>query len=267
MGRAKVTFMHIHLVRHLNLSDLDRYLSFLLELKKKKARCCHESLSDWAEREVKIACSHEDGYGAGCFRSALKAFRSLMDDGHSGFSIGITKAILDRLIDGKPLSPIEDVADQWNKCCYGDDEKTVYQNARMSALFKDVYPDGTVSFYDIDRVVLVEMEDDGTETTWNSGLASKIVDELVGPISLPYYPKDKPYKVYAQQFDSVNAEVGCYDTTRIIKVVDPDGNEIPCGRFYAETADGMVEIDEEEYLRRERSYKRMRAAHAKHKDA
>lgn len=258
--------MRIHLVRHLKLSDLDKYFSFLLELKKKKARRCHESLSDWAEREVKIVCAHEDGYGVGCCKSALKAFRSLMEDGHSGLSIGITKAILDRLIEGKPLSPIEDVADQWNKCGgYDDNEKTVYQNARMSALFKDVYPDGTVSFYDIDRVTLVEIEDDGTETTWHSGLASKLVDELVGPITLPYYPKDKPYRVYAQQFDSVNAEVCCFDTSHIIKIVDPDGNEIPCERFYAETADGMVAIDEEEYRRRERSYKRMRGAHAGHK--
>lgn len=257
--------MRIHLVRHLELSNLDKYLSFLVELKKKKVRRCHESLSDWAEREVKIACTHEGGYGAGCAQSALKAFRSLMEDGHSGLSIGITKAILDRLIDGKPLSPIDDIADQWNKCGGYADEKTVYQNTRMPSLFKDVYPDGTVSFHDLDRDVLVEVADDGTESSWHSGLASKLVDELVGPLTLPYYPKDKPYRVYAQRFDSVNAEAGCYDTTRIIKIVAPDGNEIAGERFYAETADGMVEIDEEEYRRRERSYERMRDAHAKHK--
>lgn len=75
----------------------------------------------------------------------------------------------------------------------------------------------------------------------------KYLSFLIGPITLPYYPKAKPYKVYAQQFDSVNAKVGCFDTSHILKIVDPDGNEIPCERFYAETADGEEEISAEEY--------------------
>lgn len=54
----------------------------------------------------------------------------------------------------------------------------------------------------------------------------KYLSFLIGPITLPYYPKAKPYKVYAQQFDSVNAKVGCFDTSHILKIVDPDGNEI-----------------------------------------
>lgn len=244
--------MRIHLLRH---SALDEALSRLLYLKNHPKRRLHESLSDWADREVKIACKKEDGYGAGCYKSALKAFHSLMDDGHSGCSIGFTQAILNRLIEGKPLTPIDDDPDLWNECCGYGEEKTVYQNARMFSLFKNVFPDGTVKFHDIDRETLVEIEDDGTETTWHSGLASKLVDEIIGPITLPYYPKAKPYKVYAQQFDSVNAEVGCFDTSHIIKIVDPDGNEIPCERFYAETVDDMVEIDKEEYLRREKSYR------------
>ena len=244
--------MRIHLLRH---SALDEALSRLLYLKKHPKRRLHESLSDWADREVKIACKKEDGYGAGCYKSALKAFHSLMDDGHSGCSIGFTQAILNRLIEGKPLTPIDDDPDLWNECFGYGEEKTVYQNSRMFSLFKNVFPDGTVKFHDIDRETLVEIEDDGTETTWHSGLASKLVDEIVGPITLPYYPKAKPYKVYAKQFDSVNAEVGCFDTSHIIKIVDPDGNEIPCERFYAETVDDMVEIDKEEYLRREKSYR------------
>lgn len=70
----------------------------------------------WAENEVAIACRREnpdrkDGewdYGCACYESALKAFGSLCEDGHSGFSIGLTKAILNRLINNKPLLPIED---------------------------------------------------------------------------------------------------------------------------------------------------------------
>ena len=69
----------------------------------------------WAKKEVEIACKKEnpnrkDGefdYGCACYESALKAFQSLCEDGHSGFSIGMTQAILNRLINGEPLTPIE----------------------------------------------------------------------------------------------------------------------------------------------------------------
>ena len=80
-------------------------------------------MKTWAEKEVEIACarersnSTEEGewnYGCACYESALKAYKCLMEDGHSGFSISITKHILTRLIEGKPLTPIEDTDDIWN---------------------------------------------------------------------------------------------------------------------------------------------------------
>lgn len=57
------------------------------------------SMMEWAKREVEIASKRERGdkpesewdYGCACYDSALKAFESLCGDGHSGFSIGITK--------------------------------------------------------------------------------------------------------------------------------------------------------------------------------
>ena len=85
---------------------------------------CREksSMERWAENEVTIACRREkpdrkDGewdYGCACYESALKAFNSLCEDGHSGFSIGLTKAILNRLIINKPLLPIEDTNEVCN---------------------------------------------------------------------------------------------------------------------------------------------------------
>lgn len=74
------------------------------------------SMMEWAKREVEIASKRERGdkpesewdYGCACYDSALKAFESLCGDGHSGFSIGITKGILNRLIERKPFTPIED---------------------------------------------------------------------------------------------------------------------------------------------------------------
>ena len=99
------------------------------------------SMTEWAKREVEIASKRERGdkpesewdYGCACYDSALKAFESLCGDGHSGFSIGITKGILNRLIDGKPLTPIEDIEDVWNVCSRGENGGVVtYQCKRMS---------------------------------------------------------------------------------------------------------------------------------------
>lgn len=80
------------------------------------------SVLDWAENEVKIACKKEAAnrkngewdYGCACYESALKAFRSLMEDGHSGFSFSITRDILVRLMNNCPLTPIEGTDDEWN---------------------------------------------------------------------------------------------------------------------------------------------------------
>ena len=86
------------------------------------------SMSEWAKKEVEIACKMENpnieldengmpkefDYGCSCYGSALKAFKSLCEDGHSGMSIGFTKQILNRLIDGKPLTPIEDAEEPGN---------------------------------------------------------------------------------------------------------------------------------------------------------
>ena len=99
---------------------------------------------DWARREVKIACERENpyrkgdefDYGCACYESALKAFKSLCEDGHSGFSIKMTQAILNRLLDGQPLTPIEDTDDVWTLCTDFKDGSDVYQCNRMSSLFK-----------------------------------------------------------------------------------------------------------------------------------
>lgn len=74
------------------------------------------NMTTWAEREVELACKKENperkegefDYGCACYESALKAFKSLMEDGHSGSSIHLTKEILVRLIEGKVLTPIEE---------------------------------------------------------------------------------------------------------------------------------------------------------------
>lgn len=120
------------------------------------------SLQEWAKNEVEIACKRENpdrkegefDYGCACYESALKAFESLCEDGHSGMSIGFTKQILNRLIDGKPLTPIEDTEEMWKRP-WTDKKGKQYQCSRMSSLFKTVTPNGEIKYSDINRCYCV----------------------------------------------------------------------------------------------------------------
>lgn len=212
-------------------------------------------MKTWAEREAAIRIEFERkdkdtdesffNYGAACVESALKAFNCLMEDGHSGMSIGFTKAFLNRLIDGKPLTPIEDTEDVWEFICEHNGVKT-YQCTRMSSLFKDVYPDGSVQYNDNNRVVCYEIS--APDISFYSGLIRKIIDEMF-PIIMPYWPKDNPYKVYVEEF-LTDPKNGDYDTTGFLYVITPENDRIDINRFFGESEGEMREISEQEYKKR-----------------
>jgi hypothetical protein len=231
------------------------------------------SMLNWAEKEIEIACKRERevsgvknddwDYGCFCYNSALKAYKSLMEDGHSGFSISMTKHILNRLIDGKPLTPIEDTPDVWydiSDISGLNGEVINYQCKRMSSLFKYVYADGTVKYKDVDRCYCVDINN--TEVTYHSGLVQRIIDEMF-PITMPYFP-GKPIKVYCKDFltDRKNGDFdtvgifyaikpdGDFDTVGIFYAIKPDGEKVEINRFFKESEDGWKEIDEAEYIKR-----------------
>ena len=212
------------------------------------------SLLEWAKKEIEIACKREresasEGewdYGCACYDSALKAFDSLLDDGHSGFSIRLTQRILNRLIDGKPLTPIKDTEDVWKYSFDRDDTGIkVYQCIRMSSLFKEVYPDGAVKYDDIDRVSAIDLESPNAE--WSSRLTRDIVNELF-PIIMPY-TADKKYKVYCRDI-LTDRKNGDYDTKAVLYIVDSNGEKIDVNRYFKYCENGWVEIDEAEYAQR-----------------
>ena len=161
---------------------------------------------------------------------------------HSGMSIGFTKNILNRLIDGKCLTPIEDAGDIWKYSFDRGDGIKTYQCKRMSSFFKDVYPDGRVKYNDIDRVIKVDMT---TDTTWHSGFIDRIVDDLY-PITMPYMPTDKPYKVYCEDF-LTDLKNGDYDTVGVLYGIDPSGDRFEINRYFKDGDQHMIEIDKEEY--------------------
>lgn len=221
------------------------------------------SLKTWAEREVELACTREregndkkEGewdYGCACYESALKAFKSLLEDGHSGFSIGITKQILNRLIEGKPLTPIEDTDDVWGLLGenlvdrFTGKKYTSYQCGRMSSLFKDVYEDGTVIYSDNNRYSAFDVNEPDP-TPYHSGMVCRVIDETF-PIIMPYYPGEQ-IKVYCEDL-LTDPKNGDFDTVGILYAIKDD-EKLGVYRYFKESDDGWEEITADEYADRKR---------------
>lgn len=199
------------------------------------------TMVEWAENEVNFIKeqSKDDPYTVSCLDSAYKAFQSLLEDGHSGYSIKLTRNLLMRLIDGKPLTSIEDIPEIWDKPHIRNDVKT-YQCKRMFSLFKDEYPDGKVNYHDVERTVKI----DAAGRAWHSNFIDDIVDEMY-PITMPYSPGER-IEVYSEDF-LVDRKNGDWDTEAVFYLVK-DGKRIEINRFFTTDENGEYkEITKEEY--------------------
>lgn len=220
-------------------------------------------MKNWAENECRIACKRENpnynfdidefDYGCSCYKSALKAYESLCDDGHSGMSWGFTKNILIRLMNHQPLTPITDedffsVERGTEVYPLESDEylnekglKSSLQCPRMSSLFREETLDGKVTYHDIDRFYYINI-DNGF--TYHS--SAKFLDEMF-PITMPYMPKTNKYKIYAREF-LTDKKNGDYDTRAIEYMITPEGEKIELNLYYSEAISGKWEqITKEQY--------------------
>lgn len=215
------------------------------------------NMSTWAENEVRIALSkisqrttNDMCLDRTCYESALKAYKSLCEDDHSGFSFSATVGILDRLCHKMPLSPITDEDFPKHGTFMTDRRRTIgeprmneesIQCPRMSSLFKSIWEDGKVTYHDIDRVTCVNSENINDTFYW--GLADKIIDERY-PITVPYYPSLKnKYLMYVTQFSVNNQDVCALD-----KFVEPSGNTVEVNRYFKFVNGDIMEIGKEEYM-------------------
>ena len=166
------------------------------------------------------------------------------------------KSMLDwtknRLIDGKPLTPIEDTDDVWNLIDNHEDGYISYQCKRMSSLFKDVYADGTVKYDDISRSYCIDIHNSNNE--YSSGLVRRIINAMF-PITMPYMP-GKPIKVYCEDF-LTDKKNGDFDTVGVFYALKTENNKqekIEINRFFRAPKDDEVgrwtEISKEEYVQR-----------------
>lgn len=226
------------------------------------------SMTDWAVREIELACKHEnpnwDGksfdYGCACYQSALKAYKTLMEDGHSGMSFSFTKNILIRLMNGLPLLPIKDedfFTETNGKIIPLDTEeslnkrglKSSLQCPRMSSLFREETLDGKVTYTDVNRYYCKDIHN--PNLTYSNGDAGRIIDESF-PITMPYNPTVGKYVFYTEDFlfDKNN---GDYDTKAYLYIRTPKGLRIDIYRYFAEKNGEWVEINKKEYEERKKN--------------
>jgi len=188
---------------------------------------------DWAKEEIKFYIddmtkdNKEDGwtdYIKCAAESALKAYESLLDDGHSGMSIDIAKHILNKLIDGKSLTPIQDIPEVWNSKVnsYDDSVIELYQCKRNTAVFKHILKDGSVYYSDNNRIIFYD-----NNIPWHSGPVCRYIEKLY-PMTMPYI--GEVYKVYGETYfedeeGNIEYDAPKFNVHHLTKIVKPDGTE------------------------------------------
>lgn len=216
----------------------------------------------WAKNEIAIAikkCKRDcfvgktssiDDYYIMCCKSALKAYKSLLQDRHSGSSINITMSILKRLVNCKPLSLIEDIDSEWILIDESYDSNNMleyleYQNTRMSSLFKTVFEDGRVVYKDVNRFVVHDITNDDT---YGNCFISKFMDELL-PITMPYDPYTSPIIVNIKTYNiksvyGYNTDAGYCNVIHIVDYVLPTDEKIKVkiNRYFMYSKNGFVRI-------------------------
>ena len=188
------------------------------------------SMLDWAENEINLFKKDADKYMQLCADSALKAYKSLMEDEHSGMSFGITVSILKRLCDEKPIAPITEKDFDGVKA-YNIEINGIkhYQCPRMSSLFKEEYED-KISYDDINRVLVT----DKNGNTWHNGLIRRLVNEKY-PITFPY--SGEKYSVYCDEYTITETgekiyDRGSYNRIFIKYIIRPDGTREDWNKEY-----------------------------------
>ncbi len=208
-------------------------------------------MCEWAKREVEIACKDENlerkeskfDYGRACYESALKAYTSLREDSRKGISLYYARHILNRLIDGYPLTPIEDTEDVWTEILSSRGQETKqYQCERRFSLFKYVHSDGTVTYDDWESACVV------ANLTFPGYSVCQSIVKSMFPITFPYMPTG-PVKVYVDDFTAGHREEDC-KIMGVRYIRKPNGEKFRVERYFEETESGWVEIDINTYNQR-----------------
>jgi hypothetical protein len=126
------------------------------------------NLVEYAEKELDRAGlgDPDSDYGGMLKDAVLDIVRVFSEQGHSGFSAGMTTSLVEKLLRYEPLTPLTGEDDEWNEVGVG-----VWQNKRSFSVFKE---NGVA--YDSGAVVVR----DPHGSTWQARSRD--------PITFPYVP-------------------------------------------------------------------------------
>ena len=214
------------------------------------------SMYDWARQEVQLAKAElkrnkndEAQYMIACYDSALRAYEKLINDDHTSMSFATTRGILENLMYGIPLMPIEDKEIMLNHVDHCENE-SIFQHKRMPSLFKMVNKKtGAVKFSDNDRILCKNLL--GTDSAYfYSNFITKIIDGMF-PIEFPYMPTKEKYVAYVTEFlmDPAN---GDFDTMNLVSVKLPNGDARSINLYYKEENSRWVQITQDEWIGRKK---------------
>lgn len=192
---------------------------------------------DWAKNELKLARENEikqckkeadyqpgnEDYGLMCYDAAEQLLNVFQEQGHSGYSAIVVCTIFEHLVKGKPLTFITDEDDQWrNAYTVEKFPEKRYQHKRMSSLFKHVKEDGTVSYYDVDRIKAYDKEYGCFSTHPIDNIVSKYF-----PITFPYIGEE--VKVHVEDID---CDAGYPDIRHIIDATRNGLEHVVIDRYF-----------------------------------
>lgn len=157
------------------------------------------SMLDFAKSELdRIGMTDDDVTGEGMNyqmrEHILRMVKEFSDEGHSGFSANYSLSILKRLLALEPLTPLTGEDDEWQHVYDDDNGDPVYQNKRLSSVFKDK----SRGAYDIDGKVFWEWHTD------KNGEKSKVYFTANGsavPVTFPYTKPENPIYEYRPSED------------------------------------------------------------------
>lgn len=209
---------------------------------------------EWAKEQCRLyTLKHHDPdeqrYIDNCCKSALNAFESLLEDGHSGLSINITLRILNNLVDGRPLVLLENNKEDW---IYDRtlDNVRYYTHRYYKSLTKRHHIDtGVDEFHDRNRFLCrPSISHDGV--SWYNRFCSDIGHQMF-PISFPYEPDVKPYKILVDEY-LADRKNGDYDTMAIQSIITPDGQNRIVEQYFKEEDYEFVPISKSEFEERKK---------------
>lgn len=188
------------------------------------------------------------------YDSACKAFETLLDENDSKGDIFMKKTILNRFLSGLPLTPIKDDPDIWIEGHVLPFHKRqgiveVYQCSRLTSLYKWVKEDGSIIFSDLDRIICR----DENNTTSVHSIVTKLIDEEIEPIRMPYRPSGKKIRVNIEEGSRPGL---IFVSDAVIPSKKGEYRHINIFRYYDfdKVACTWDEISEEEYKKRVRNY-------------